>query len=1336
MELEPEKKMKICLIYAILLSALPAWADGRLVFSCDFTNGFLPQVCIQPCDIFPKGVRIVDTEVGKALRFGKGKDGSISCLTYRLKSSVNPEKLPEDELPFPMRFGRLEFRFRPVDWSLGDPPFNMMLKLEGPLRTNLHLTYTRPHSTGTASLQAAYGQYQNPAVGKGELPVIFPLVKLDGSRKWHTAVFEWRPDMVKLTVDGESVILATKNLAYPHSKFYAGELQIGSPFAALLRGESEIADIRIYSTMPERKSAALPERFPELIANIMKAPLIDGEISETEWGNVSRYTGFSKLPGGAVGHHQPVVRIGYDDQAVYIALKSPGHKRPPVAEKDRRDGNLWEDDGVEFYVSPDQRKKEEYYQFIVNYRGTVFDQHFRAGASPAECRSWNSSGIRAASKTAGDTWSMEIAIPFADLGETMPAAGNCWNFNLCETLQGIGFFSMSPVANSFAEPGKFGILRFAGKNAPVIDFSSLGGLSGGVAEFRCGIKGGSPAQLEVNAMRYDETAQTEFPLFGETAAVSAEPRICFRAGEDKLGKTGTLYANILHRGTRLYAGRFSYEAQRAAEVETMRRVVIQGKNFLKVSTAHNPDDSGRLRLTVMNKSGKPAVTKTVPVTDMKQDTLLPLSGLTEGDYLLFLELLDRNGHVYRKSEARAFTVYGAATPWQGCELVKTDHVPAPWTPLKVTEKDGRLSVSCWNRTYVFGPRSLFAEQIVSGGMNCLASPVRLDAGREKKNLELRNVAVKAVAVSERRAVIESTGVLKGQGTVKVRAEIDYDGFIWYQMELASAENMSFDRLAVTLEMPRNCSTLLNSGDRSLRNTGRTPVKWSKMLDDTFGPFWIGSEKGGLSFGIESAENWRNRDPGSQAVVRRDAGNAEISIQFIDRPAKMAKNLSYGFYIHPTPVRPRPENYRKVRAQYWFAHNRDQLAGKGYPSNLSWWMSSFTFQGYPEWVTDRTEIAEMDRKRANFGYLARDYNHYDTLTKERCRSGWYAAYSSIGRNAPEVIWNGEMWRAGSQDKLYGNTLYDYSMDMIEVCKTKDYSDFYLWRFDKSRKEHPRVDGLYFDLMFWPACTRADHGHGYTDENGKRKPTYAIREHRKWLERLYLYCRERADGAPLIMHLSGATSRVAGFSYADYFLDGELWQEKLVSDRSYKAMTLDCLRAEILPHIWGPGLIWCSQLYRIAPFVPAGQRKTWKLEPWAERHLAGMLLLHDVIPDRTSQNDTAWKIWLALDRFRLSDKDLFLPYWETCGISGNADGVNTAVTAYLNAGEKRMLMVLFNNRDTEHRFRLVPDIRRLFGASGSVEGKDLETGAELFRGQGEFTLDVPKRDFRLIELKFRE
>ena len=306
--------------------------------------------------------------------------------------------------------------------------------------------------------------------------------------------------MVKLTVDGESVILATKNLAYPHSKFYAGELQIGSPFAALLRGESEIADIRIYSTMPERKSAALPERFPELIANIMKAPLIDGEISETEWGNVSRYTGFSKLPGGAVGHHQPVVRIGYDDQAVYIALKSPGHKRPPVAEKDRRDGNLWEDDGVEFYVSPGSAEERGVLSVHRELQGNRFRstlprrsvlrgmpvvEQLRNPCRIEDCRRYLEHGN---------------CDPVCRFGKDNACRRGLLEFQFMRDFAGDRFLFHVAGGKQFCRAGKFGILRFAGKNAPVVDFSSLGGLSGGVAEFRCGIKGGSPAQLEVNAI--------------------------------------------------------------------------------------------------------------------------------------------------------------------------------------------------------------------------------------------------------------------------------------------------------------------------------------------------------------------------------------------------------------------------------------------------------------------------------------------------------------------------------------------------------------------------------------------------------------------------------------------------------------------------------------------------------------------------------------------------------------------------------------------------------------------------------------------------------------------
>ena len=307
-------------------------------------------------------------------------------------------------------------------------------------------------------------------------------------------------------------------------------------------------------------------------------------------------------------------------------------------------------------------------------------------------------------------------------------------------------------------------------------------------------------------------------------------------------------------------------------------------------------------------------------------------------------------------------------------------------------------------------------------------------------------------------------------------------------------------------------------------------------------------------------------------------------------------------------------------------------------------------------------------------------------------------------------------------------------MIEVCKTDDYIDFYLWRFDRSRKEDPKIDGIYFDLMQFPACTRTDHQHGYAAGGGTRRPTWNIREHRKFLERIYCYCKLEADNAPVIMHMSGATARIGGFSFADYYLDGELWSDVLVRDRSYRAMRLDQFRAEALPHIYGPGFIWICQLHRILPFVPANQRKGWQLEPWAERHMAGILLLHDIIPDRTSQFDTAYRIWLALDRFGLAEEDRYLPYYEQPDrFAANADGIHTAVTGF--AGRGKLLLVCFNNRDAAFTFKVNTGLRDYAGGpSTSPVVRDLESQTELPATGPTVDVVVPERNFRLIEIDF--
>lgn len=1321
--------MKKWMLAGLTLLGFAAGANEKLVFSCDFSSGFKPQTSVQPCDVLVKDVQVVDSDRGKALRFGKTPDGKVSCLTFRLKDTVSAAKTAEDALPFPLRFGRMEFQFRAVDWKPGDPPFNMFVKMEGPRRSNLHVLYTRPSSTGIASVQAAYGQYQNPAVEKGRIPVIFPTAALNLQQEWHSVVFEWKPDKVCLTVDGKTVLCSTRNLAYPEKDFYATQLQIGSPYESLLRGMSEIRDLKIYSTLPEKTAAVSRKINPELTVNRINAPEIDGRISAGEWADASRYTGFSKLPGSRISHHQPEVRFGYDDRALYVALISKGPQRAPVAEKTRRDSNVWEDDGVELYLQPDSQP-ENLYQLIINPQGTVYDQRIRKSSSAAENAAWNCNGLHAVTKISDGIWCTELAIPFSDLGLTAPNPGDTWRFNLCETLQGIGFFSMAPVQNSYAESERFGVLRFAAENAPVVDFAELGSLFSGSAEFRCQVRGGNSAEMEINGVRYDETAQTDFPLFGEVVKIPPQG-LCLPITEEKLGKNGTLYVRISRNGRTLYSGRFNYEAVREAEIETMRRIVRDGSDFLKVTTSHPPAPCTRLHLTLTDADGKTVLSRQSELKGMRQDTLLPLAGLKTGDWLVHLELRDRNGSLLQKGTPRAFRIYDKITPWQNSALGKTDRVPAPWTPLKISRNAERITVECWNRTYVFGPDSLFAEQIRTAGQNCLTAPVRLNVKADGKPCRIVSSQANMLSQSDRRAVVEMCAMTEA-GQIRVIAEIDYDGFIWYRLIPGAIQAETLENLSVELSMPAAVSGLLNSGDRALQNTGNTPRQWSKKLDDTFGPFWIGNEKGGLSFGIESAAGWSNRDPGQQATVHRQPDHTAIRLNVIDRPVRFNPDQEFSFYIHPTPVRPRPAVFRKLRTDSWFGHNRAELEGKGYPSNLSWWMSSFTFQGYPEWVTDRKSIMKMDKRLANFGYRVRPYNHYENLTRAKSRSAWYAAYSSIGRNAPEVIWNGELWRAGTQDRLYGNTLYDYTMDMIEVCKTDDYINFYLWRFDRSRQGHPEIDGLYFDLMFWPACTRADHGHGYTDAQGRRHATYAVREHRKWLERLYVYCQENADGAPIVTHLSGSTSRVAGFSWASYFLDGELWQNELVRDRSYRDLKLDQLRTEALPHIWGAGVIWCSQLYRIYPFVPAGERKTWKKEPWAERHIAGMLLLHDVIPDRTSQNDTAWKIWLALDRFGLAEDDSYLPYWEKSGVKSNADGVSTAVSGWLKPAEKKLLLTVFNNHDRTQTFRIHPDLPELRGGK-SLTARDLESGQIVPDNGDGFILTVPQRNFRLIEIK---
>ena len=140
-------------------------------------------------------------------------------------------------------------------------------------------------------------------------------------------------------------------------------------------------------------------------------PTIDGQLDDACWSQASRLEGFF-LPG--LEQEVPEETIGLicvDDQAFYVAVIC--RDRTPddiVAVETRRNGEIWNDDSVEFALDPWHGHKEMY-SFLVTPRGTQVE--FIPGGSATKIE-WRGDWTAAATRT-DDGWQAEIAVPFSVL---------------------------------------------------------------------------------------------------------------------------------------------------------------------------------------------------------------------------------------------------------------------------------------------------------------------------------------------------------------------------------------------------------------------------------------------------------------------------------------------------------------------------------------------------------------------------------------------------------------------------------------------------------------------------------------------------------------------------------------------------------------------------------------------------------------------------------------------------------------------------------------------------------------------------------------------------------
>ena len=210
------------------------------------------------------------------------------------------------------------------------------------------------------------------------------------------------------------------------------------------------------SALAERWLAAPTNRSPaKNVWSCLKAavrPHLDGRLDEPVWREAMQVELKSAQRDDA--QWPAVVRLAYDDEFLYIAAecrKAPGASYPETDAVRPRDPDLTSRDRVELYLDVD-RDRATSWRLVFDHRGWT-------GESCWGDATWNPTWYVAAESDA-EVWTVEAAIPLAELSSQQPRAGQAWAVGAQRIVPGAGFQSWTQPAAIAVVPEGFGLLVF------------------------------------------------------------------------------------------------------------------------------------------------------------------------------------------------------------------------------------------------------------------------------------------------------------------------------------------------------------------------------------------------------------------------------------------------------------------------------------------------------------------------------------------------------------------------------------------------------------------------------------------------------------------------------------------------------------------------------------------------------------------------------------------------------------------------------------------------------------------------------------------------------------
>ncbi len=182
--------------------------------------------------------------------------------------------------------------------------------------------------------------------------------------------------------------------------------------------------------------------------------VIDGSLGEDAWIGAGTTDEFYLIGGAGISSATTTARVAYDGEQLYVGFvcAEPGRRKPLI-----KGGPAWGDDVVEVWIDANGDEKT-FRQVIVNAACDKME-YWDTGPGPI-------GATAATSLVEGESWSVEMAIPYEGLGVEAPSPGDIWRVSLCRSRPaGRGFGSELIVWAPLQEKGygdlaNFGVLRF------------------------------------------------------------------------------------------------------------------------------------------------------------------------------------------------------------------------------------------------------------------------------------------------------------------------------------------------------------------------------------------------------------------------------------------------------------------------------------------------------------------------------------------------------------------------------------------------------------------------------------------------------------------------------------------------------------------------------------------------------------------------------------------------------------------------------------------------------------------------------------------------------------